>query len=388
MTFKNANILIVDDDDANINVLAGLLEMQGYTNIKSTTDPRLVVDFFKSFQPDLILLDLMMPYLTGYEILEQLKELVPDQSYLPVLVLTAEITAEAKQRALSSGAKDFLTKPFDLVEVGLRIENLLYARFLYLQLQSQYHDLENKLRERTILELRVAERTAQLKAANKELEAFSFSVSHDLRAPLRHIKGFINLLKEYPVAVPRTEEELFFLKIIEDGADGMFKLIDALLSFSRLNRTEIQKTTIDSLSMVKKVIQFFEPETKSRSITFHVGQLHHCEGDEQLIKQVWVNLISNAIKYTGKRINAVVEIGSILRDREIVYFVKDNGAGFDMKYAAKLFSVFQRLHKTSDFEGVGIGLANVNSIITRHGGNCTAEGEIGAGATFSFTLPR
>ncbi len=393
-TFIDANILIVDDKETNIDVLAGLLEFQGYKNIQSTTDPRLVVDLFNTFHPDLILLDLMMPYLTGFEVLDQLKELISPQAYLPVLVLTADISVETKQRALSAGAKDFLAKPFDLIEVGLRIENLLFARHLYQTLQNQNQVLEEKVRERTIsleklneeLEQRVIQRTSQLKRANQELEAFSYSVSHDLRAPLRHIKGYIDLLMDLNTN-QRSEDEIHYLKVIVGGASEMEKLIDALLSFSKLNSAELRKTHIDSMAMIKQVIKLLEPETQNRNITFHLGQIHDCEGDEQLLKQVWINLISNAIKYTGKKEEAIIEIGSVRNDEEIDFFVKDNGAGFDNKYAGKLFTVFKRLHKPGDFNGIGIGLAIVNSIVTRHGGRCSGNGEVGMGATFRFYLP-
>ena len=414
-TFKNANILIVDDKMANIEVLAGLLEIQGYTNVMSTTDPRAVLSLFNSFNPDLILLDLMMPYLTGYDVMKQLKELIPETTYLPILVLTADITMEARQQALFDGAKDFISKPYDLVEVGLRIDNLLFARYLHQQLQDQNQVLDNKVRERTSelektnleliaakekteeserklsrlnaeLEHRVNNRTSQLEAVNKELEAFSYSVSHDLRAPLRHISGFIEMLKELRTG-HSSDEELRYLKIISEGASEMGKLINALLSFSKLNRTELRKTTVRTSVIIKEVIKFFEPETKDRNLTFHIGEIPDSEGDEQLLKQVWINLISNAIKYTRKKPEAIIEIGSSVAERETTYFVKDNGAGFDMHYAKKLFGVFQRLHKQSDFEGVGIGLANVNSIVTRHGGRCSAEGEVGKGATFFFCLP-
>ena len=140
--------------------------------------------------------------------------------------------------------------------------------------------------------------------------------------------------------------------------------------------------------MVNLVIKSMEPVLQNRNVTFMIGQLYDCEGDEQLIKQVWINLISNAIKYTGKKSKAIIEIGSSLEGIDIIYYVKDNGAGFDMKYADKLFSVFKRLHKASDFEGIGIGLATVNSIISRHGGVCRAEGKVGKGSTFCFTLPK
>jgi PAS domain S-box-containing protein len=236
------------------------------------------------------------------------------------------------------------------------------------------------------LEKRIGERTAQLEEVNRELEAFSYSVSHDLRAPLRHISSFVGLFKELE-PMQRTEDEIKYLDFISKGADEMSQLIDALLSFSKLNRKELRKTTIHSVAMVEQVVRFFESETKNRNIRVIIGSLEDCKGDEQLIKQVWTNLVSNAIKYTGKKPEAIIEIGCTRGEHELVYFVKDNGDGFDMKNAGKLFGVFRRLHKNSDFEGVGIGLANVKNIITRHGGHCTAEGEKGKGARFSFGLP-
>jgi PAS domain S-box-containing protein len=237
------------------------------------------------------------------------------------------------------------------------------------------------------LEQRVAERTAMLTEANREIESFAYSVSHDLQAPLRHINGFIGLLREMKTT-QRTEEELRYMDIIYNGAEEMSKLIDGLLSFSRFNRTELRKGTINTSKMVNQVIRLLESETKDRKVTFDIGYIPDCEGDEQLIKQVWINLISNAIKYTGKKAEAFIQISSIDHHSETEYIVKDNGAGFNMQFVDKIFGVFQRLHKTRDFEGVGIGLANVKSIVTRHKGHCKAEGEPGKGATFSFTLPK
>jgi len=237
------------------------------------------------------------------------------------------------------------------------------------------------------LEHRVEERTSQLEAANKELEAFSYSVSHDLRAPLRHINGFISLFLENK-KTEITEEELGYLNIVSNSAQEMGNLIDALLSFSRLNRAEIQKTLIDSKPMISHLLEMFTEELKSRKIEIQINELLPALGDYQLIKQVWMNLLSNAIKYTSKKNVAIIEIGSLEHDSEIVFFVKDNGAGFNMKYGDKLFGVFQRLHKPRDFEGIGIGLANVNRIITRHGGRCWANGELNQGATFYFSLPK
>ncbi|MCX6268635.1 MAG: ATP-binding protein [Bacteroidetes bacterium] len=236
------------------------------------------------------------------------------------------------------------------------------------------------------LDQRVRQRTAELEAVNKELETFSYSISHDLKAPLRHINGFIGLFLENRTT-QLTEEELDYLSKITASATQMGKLIDAILSFSMLNQSELHKTTINTAQMVQQVIRFFDPEMGNRKITFHVAPLPDIRGDEELIRQVWTNLISNAIKYTGKKPEALIEIGSSPAESGNTFFVKDNGAGFDMKYIEKIFGVFQRLHKSRDFEGVGIGLANVKQIIKRHGGQCFAEALPEVGATFFFTIP-
>jgi PAS domain S-box-containing protein len=236
------------------------------------------------------------------------------------------------------------------------------------------------------LEQRVIDRTAQLKAVNIELEAFSYSVSHDLRAPLRHINGFIDLFLEAKTS-SLTDEELGYLKTVTNSATEMGNLIDALLTFSRLHLAELRKKPIETMQIIGQSLKMFESEIKSRAIELKIEQLPETYGDFHLLAQVWTNLISNAIKYTGKKEKAVIEIGSFTEAKETVFFVKDNGAGFNMKYANKLFGVFQRLHKPRDFEGIGIGLANVNRIVVRHGGRCWAVGEVDKGATFYFSLP-
>lgn len=236
------------------------------------------------------------------------------------------------------------------------------------------------------LEQRVMQRTSQLEAANKELEAFSYSVSHDLRAPLRHINGFISLFLENK-KVDLSEEELGYLNTVSKSANEMGELIDALLSFSRLSRAEIQKTLFDTNALINQLLEVFSSEIKSRQVEITIDELPFTLGDYQLIRQVWINLLSNAIKYTAKKDVAKIGIGSFVQGTETAYYIKDNGAGFNMKYKNKLFGVFQRLHKVREFEGIGIGLANVNRIISRHGGHCWAEGEMNMGATFYFSLP-
>ena len=223
-------------------------------------------------------------------------------------------------------------------------------------------------------------------AANKELEAFSYSVSHDLRAPLRHIGGFVDLLIKNNSS-QLDEKGIRYLKIISESSHEMGSLIDALLTFSRLSRTELQKTKINTQIMVAQVLKSFKEEMAGRDVEINVAELPDAIGDETLIHQVWENLISNALKYSKYKEKAIIAIGSEIADDKTVFSISDNGAGFDMKYADKLFGVFQRMHKATEFEGIGIGLANVNRIVVRHGGKCWAESEVGNGATFFFSIP-
>jgi PAS domain S-box-containing protein len=235
------------------------------------------------------------------------------------------------------------------------------------------------------LEQRVIERTQQLETANKELEAFSYSVSHDLRAPLRAVNGFSQLvLDKFGSQVPVDAREL--LELICKGGEQMGELIDDLLAFSKFNRQLMSRQAVDSVKLVQTVLDNSVSQRQDRQIEIHLGNLPPCQGDAALLKQVWVNLISNAIKYTRGREPGVIEIGCQRTNNENVYFVRDNGAGFDMQYASKLFGVFQRLHGADEFEGTGVGLAIVQRIVNRHGGRIWAAAEVGRGATFSFTL--
>ena len=230
------------------------------------------------------------------------------------------------------------------------------------------------------------EQKEKQEAANKELEAFSYSVSHDLRAPLRYIAGFADLLVKNNSS-QLDETGLKYLKYISESTLEMGNLIDALLTFSRLSRTELQKTKINSKNMVNRILKTFSDELVGRTVEINLSKLPDAMGDENLINQVWINLISNALKYSKNKEKTIIDIGSKIENGNTIFYIKDNGAGFDMKYANKLFGVFQRLHKARDFEGIGIGLANVQRIITRHGGKCWAESEVDKGATFFFSLP-
>jgi len=235
------------------------------------------------------------------------------------------------------------------------------------------------------LEKRVAERTAELETANKDLEAFAYSISHDLRAPLRHIDGFARLLRK-SIPDPSSEAIRFFNKISESSSK-MSVMIDALLNFSRLGRQPLSKSHVDLNIMVRQIVSQFRQINTNRSIVFNVGELPCIEGDPSLLLIVFENLISNAVKFTSKTANAVIEIGRFEGDEgKSGVYIKDNGAGFDMLYTSKLFNVFQRLHTTEEFEGTGIGLANVKQIISKHGGSIRAESELDKGATFFVTI--
>ncbi|HEY8904597.1 MAG TPA: ATP-binding protein, partial [Rhodoferax sp.] len=236
------------------------------------------------------------------------------------------------------------------------------------------------------LERRVVVRTADLEAANKELEAFSYSVSHDLRAPLRHIDGFLGMLKER-IGETLDEKSIHYMDTISSAIRRMGTLIDDLLAFSRMGRSEIATMNVDLGTLVRQVIHDFEPEIQGRAIDWRIAEL--LVGDFAMLRMVLSNLISNALKFTQKRPRAEIDIGCLPDDgKEIVIFIRDNGVGFGMKYAHKLFGVFQRLHGTDEFEGTGICLANVRRIIGRLGGRTWAEGQVAGGATFYFSLPK
>ena len=282
-----------------------------------------------------------------------------------------------ERRVMESAATT--TSTIVLLGAGALLQFVLLASVYYLI----RHDITERRRVAAELQLR----GELLEAANKELESFSYSVSHDLRAPLRHIDGYASLLRK-AVTESLNEKASRYLQTISDAAKQMGQLIDDLLVFSRMGRQEMLQTTVNLNQLIQTILYDLRLDLQGRQISWTIASLPDIPGDPAMLRQVFVNLITNAVKFTSTRPIAKIEIGI---DRpssgDVVIFVRDNGVGFDMQYAGKLFGVFQRLHRVDEFEGTGIGLANVRRIVHRHGGRTWAEGELDKGATFYVALP-
>lgn len=396
-------ILAVDDSATYLQELADHLRQEGYDVVTASSGEKALE--LLAVQPvDCVLLDLLMPGLSGQETCRRIRG-SPQWRDLPLIMLTAMEERDAMIEGINLGADDYITKTSEFDVLRARLQALLRRK--------QFEDENRQIRERLMrkeletAEAQAARRMAEaraalmtdlekknrdlsaaksaLEAANQELEAFSSSVSHDLRAPLRHVEGYIELLQNKLKGLA-DEECARYLKTISASAMRMGALIDDVLAFSRLGKTDLHKTKADLNPLVREVRQ--ELETRGRDVQWKIAALPQVDCDLSMLRLVFVNLLSNALKFTRAREHAVIEIGA-LPDRagEVVVFVRDNGAGFDMRYAQKLFGVFQRLHSQEEFAGTGVGLANIRRIISRHGGRTWAEGAVGKGATFYFSLP-
>ncbi len=304
------------------------------------------------------------------------------KSFTQKCLTVIETGAPAKIESLIKNSKGELMEAYDIKifwltqnSAGILFENILEKKLAEEQLRLFNTQLEERVKQRTI----------ELEAANKELEAFSYTVSHDLRSPLRAIGGYSHiLLNDFAEDLPARARS--FLDNIIASTNQMSALIDDLLTFSRTSRAEIHRQTVDTNAVAAEAWRAILAESPRQPIDFQCADLPLCRADRTLLRQVFVNLLSNAVKYSRNSNPAKIEINWLQQGKEIVYFVRDNGAGFDMKYSNKLFGVFQRLHHADEFEGTGIGLATSQRIVNRHGGKIWAESERGKGATFYFTI--
>jgi len=367
------NILLVDDKPENLAVFESVLECADYRLTKAQSAQEALVSLFGT-DFALIVLDVRMPETSGFELAKIIKERKRTRD-VPIVFVTASYSEDEHiLSGYSAGAVDYLTKPINPAILKSKV-----AVFAELYRKTKALNEANQV---------LHSRNQELLSANKELEAFSYTVSHDLRAPLRHVSGFAQALREH-VETDLDEKGRRYLNMVQDAAREMGELIDHLLAFSRMGRAELRLELVDMNNLLQRARDDLQLETQGRSIEWRFAPLPKVEADAALMRQVWANLLSNAVKYTRPRDPARIEVGCEDSPRgEFVFFVRDNGVGFDMKYASKLFGVFQRLHRAPEFEGTGIGLANVRRIIGRHGGHIWAEGKLDAGATVSFTLPK
>jgi two-component system sensor histidine kinase/response regulator len=393
-TFKDSNILIVDDQVANIDVLEGFLAMQGYSIIKSTTDPRKAISLFQTFEPDLILLDLSMPYLSGFEVLQLLKPFLLAKTFVPILVLSADITKEEKQRALSEGASDFLTKPFDLIEVGLRIKNLLFTKYLIQQLGSQNQILEEKVKlhirdmEQTNIELIAARDKAE--ASNRLKTAFLNNISHEIRTPLNGILCFAPMTIDPGFSDTQKNE---FLEILNLSSKRLMQTISDYMDISLItsDNMEVTMTEFSPGQILEEIQKQFQSPCTKKGISLKIQKLESfnsvvINSDSGFLKKILTHLVDNALKFTEK---GAIEIGVSIKVNFIEFYVKDSGIGISTEALSLIFDHFSQedFSTTRRHGGSGLGLAIVKGLILLLGGTINAESAKDVGSTFTFTIP-
>ncbi|HET9106187.1 MAG TPA: ATP-binding protein [Steroidobacteraceae bacterium] len=357
-TAVRPRVLIIDDN-ADLREYIGSLLAPAY-QVSSASDGLQGLAAAKSELPDIIVSDVMMPGLGGIDLVRELRA-DPRTASIPVILLSARAGQESAIEGLDAGSDDYLVKPFSAAELLARV------------------------RTHTQLALKRREWIDQLESANRELDAFTYSVAHDLRAPLRALNGMTEMLFEDKLA-QLDDEGRRYLRIIRDSGARMAQLVEDLLKLSRITRSELARQPVDLSNIVREVAQGLSSTEPARQVSFIVQEGVRAEADPRLLRVALENLLGNAWKFTSKRTAARIEFGVDVGQEGSIFFVRDNGAGFDMAYADKLFGVFQRLHPVSEFEGTGVGLATVRRIVSRHGGRIWADGAPNQGATFFFTL--
>ncbi len=375
-------LLLIDDKATNLFALEQLLEKPERKFLQATSG-RDGLKLALEQKVDLIILDVQMPEMDGFEVAQLLKSNKRTRD-IPIIFASAEKKErQSIIQGFDEGAVDYLAKPLDPELTKAKVSVLLKIQWQKRELEEKNIALERAGQRIEQLNVELQKNLEQLEVANKDLESFSYSVSHDLRAPLRSMIGFSEILEDTlkDSLTPQTKQPLDRIRANANKMNGM---IDDLLEFSRLGRQEINKSALDMGEVVSAIVAELERPEKT---TVSIGDLLPAQADENLIRHVWTNLISNGIKYSAKAEQPEIQIGSSQSGTEVTYYVRDNGAGFDMQQAAKLFGVFQRLHSQNEFAGTGVGLAIVQRIVARHGGRIWAEAKVGSGATFYFTLP-
>lgn len=397
---ERVKILLVDDQEDNLLSASAVLESLG-EDIITAQSGRDALLLLLDHDFAVIVLDIMMPEMDGFETATFIRQRERSRT-TPIIFLTAlGRSDEHIRRGYDLGAVDYITKPFvpEFLRAKVSVFVELHRKTQLLRQQSALLERRNAELQEAVKRSRQAEeqikalnahlenQLEQLHEANKELETFSYSVSHDLRGPLSRMAGFSRALLESSAGKLDDQGNLF-LRRIDDGARRTCDLVDDLLQFSRLARIEMSEGQVDLSSAVRNIAAELASREPDRLAEFRIAGDVKARGDPALLRAALLNLLENAWKFTRKHPQAVIEFGSVETDGGPIYFVRDDGAGFDMEDSARLFNPFQRLHKDSEFEGTGIGLATVERIVRRHGGRIWAEGGIERGATFYFTLHR
>ncbi len=376
-----ARLLIVDDESAQVIALCRTLALEGYATAGAGSGPEALcalraaaADRAGAF--DVLITDLMMKDMNGIALLRAAQDIDPD---LVGLVMTGDGTIDTAIEAMKSGALDYILKPFTLRTIRPALLRALAVRRLRLENAQLLRRVANRTTE-----LEAANR--ELQRANKELEAFTYSVSHDLRQPLNGMIGFTEfLVSEKPGPLNASQKE--FLGNIHRGGQQLLRLTNDLLNFSRLGQQPLKRETVNVGTLVLEILHQLRDAEPPRNVELRVSALPDARADSVLLRQVLVNLLSNAFKFTRHVPNPVIEVDGREQAGECAYSIRDNGAGFDMRNAQRLFAIFHRLHSDRHFEGNGVGLSIAQRIVERHGGRIWAEAAVGQGAKFTFTLP-
>ncbi len=374
----NSKILIVDDQEANVRILESLLEIKGFKQVKSTTDSRQVEDLVQSFSPDLLLLDLMMPHMSGFEVMERLRGKEIEGHFMPILVLTADSTKESKQKALLLGATDFLTKPFDFTEVLLRINNLLMISHLTGSLKGQNELLEEKVKERTV----------ELEQKNEELKQFVFIASHDLQEPLRMVTDLLGQLQVH-YGDKIDERGMKYIDFAVKSSLKMKSLIVDLLEYSKADALVVgDAAKVDLNNVLDDVRILLNSAIESTKAEIKIGIMPEIKAPVSVLRQIFQNLIGNAIRYRKTDLDPVVIIRAEENEKYYVIEVEDNGIGIPLESQGKIFDLFHRIQMPSDQVGSGVGLAITKKIIERMNGSLEVKSEVGVGSVFTIHLPK